>query len=145
MPSHPVAAAVAGFASHFAIDAIPHCNYPLRSIAIGKRANNRRMQLSRGFIFDLLLIGTDACVGLGLSILLFASSSTALTICVGAIAGMLPDALQFAYSLYPHGPLAALQRFHRWVHTKRKLGYVLGASSQIAFVAIVSAIAITLA
>jgi hypothetical protein len=54
-PSEPLFAVVAGFASHFAIDAIPHWDYPLRSISVGKGADNRRLNLSRwGREFDPL-------------------------------------------------------------------------------------------
>jgi hypothetical protein len=34
-------------ASHFAIDAIPHWDYPMRSIAVGKSADNRSLRLNR--------------------------------------------------------------------------------------------------
>jgi hypothetical protein len=44
VPSDPILAAAAGFASHFAIDAIPHWDYPLRSISVGKGADNRRLK-----------------------------------------------------------------------------------------------------
>jgi hypothetical protein len=40
-PSHPVVVIAAGFASHFAIDAIPHWDYPLRSISTGPGAHNQ--------------------------------------------------------------------------------------------------------
>ena len=46
-PSHPALVAVAGFASHFAIDAIPHWDYPLRSISTGQGADNRRLKVDR--------------------------------------------------------------------------------------------------
>jgi type IV secretory pathway TrbD component len=144
IPGHPVLVAVAGFASHFAIDAIPHWDYPLRSISVGKNADNRRLQLSRGALADLLLIGTDAGIGFGLSIWLFATPATVWTICLGAIAAMLPDPLQFVHSLYPYGPLDTLQRFHEWIHTKRKLAWRLGVSSQIAFASAVTALAVAL-
>jgi hypothetical protein len=44
MPSHPMLVAVAGFASHIAIDTIPHWDYRLRSIAVGKGADNRNLR-----------------------------------------------------------------------------------------------------
>jgi hypothetical protein len=44
-PSHPTLAVVAGFASHFAFDAIPHWDYPLRSITVGNGADNRRLSI----------------------------------------------------------------------------------------------------
>jgi hypothetical protein len=50
---------------------------------------------------------------------------------------MLADPLQFVHTLYPHEPLASLQRFHRWMHTKRRLRWPIGVSSQVAFIATV--------
>jgi hypothetical protein len=68
MPSHPVLAVVAGFASHFVIDAIPHWDYPLQSIAIGKGADNRCLRLSQNVVLDLAVIALDACAGLTLAV-----------------------------------------------------------------------------
>jgi hypothetical protein len=55
----------------------------------------------------------------------------------GPIGGILPDPLKFAYTLHPREPLAALERFHNWIHSKRKLDWPFGVSSQIAFVSAV--------
>ena len=141
MPSHPLLATVAGFTSHFAIDAIPHWDYPPRSIAVGKGADNRRLRLSRSVLTDLTVIAVDACAGLALALWLFATPASVCVIALGAIAAMLPDPLQFAHSLFPREPLNTLQRFHAWVHARRKLAWKLGVSSQIAFAAAVSALA----
>jgi hypothetical protein len=65
-------------------------------------------------------------------------------IVLGAVAAMLPDPLQVAYSVYPHEPLKSLQRFHVWIHTKRKLTWPLGASSQALFAAAISVMAMAL-
>jgi len=142
LPSHPVLAVAAGFASHFAIDAIPHWDYPVRSIATGKTADNRKLKMSATLFRDLALIGFDACVGLVLALLLFATSTTAWVIALGAIAGMLPDPLQFVHSVYPHEPLKSLQRFHSWIHSKKKLQWQLGVSSQAGFAALVTVLAL---
>ena len=142
LPSHPVLAVAAGFASHFAIDAIPHWDYPLRSIATGKTADNRKLKMSATLFRDLALIGFDACAGLALALLLFATSTTAWVIALGAIAGMLPDPLQFVHSVYPHEPLKSLQRFHSWIHSKKKLQWQLGVSSQAGFAALVTVLAL---
>ena len=142
LPSHPVLAVAAGFASHFAIDAIPHWDYPLRSIATGKMADNRKLKVSTTLLRDLALIGLDACAGLVLALLLFATSPTAWVIALGAIAGMLPDPLQFVHSVYPHEPLKSLQRFHSWIHSKKKLHWQLGVSSQAGFAALVTVLAL---
>jgi hypothetical protein len=141
MPSHPLLATVAGFASHFAIDAIPHWDYRLQSIAVGKGADNRDLRLSPAVLTDLAVIAVDACAGLALALWLFATPASAWVIVLGAVAAMLPDPLQFVHSVFPREPLNTLQRFHGWIHSKRKLAWRLGISSQMAFAAAVTALA----
>ena len=135
-PSHPVAAFAVGFASHFVIDAIPHWDYPLRSISVARGARNQ-VRLTPALARDVALIGFDAIVGFALAIGIFATPSTIVAVLAGAVGAMLPDPLQFVHTLYPHEPLASLQRFHRWMHTKRQLHWPIGVSSQVAFVAAV--------
>jgi hypothetical protein len=144
LASHPVLAALAGFASHFAIDAIPHWDYPLQSIAVGKGADNRRLHVDRRLILDLILIGADACVGLAFAIWLFATPATAAVVAIGAVAGILPDPLQFVQSVYQREPLNSLQRFHEWIHSKRKLAWRVGVSSQLAFNAAIAGTVVAL-
>ena len=141
-PTHPILVATLSFASHFVIDAIPHWDYPLQSISVKPNANNWALKMNRRLFRDLALIGFDAIGGIALTLLLFASPGTIGVIALGAFAGMLPDALQVVYSLYPREPLKALQQFHLWIHTKRHLTWKLGASSQAAFAATVSAAAL---
>ena len=141
LPSHPAAAAIAGFASHFAIDAIPHWDYPLRSISLGKGANNRRLSFSTATLMDFAIIGFDVCAGLGLALWMFTAEGSFWTIAIGAFTAMLPDALQFAHTLYPRGLLHALQRFHWWIHSKRALTGLFGVGSQLAFAGMIAALA----
>jgi hypothetical protein len=141
-PSHPILVAVLGFTSHFVIDAMPHWDYPLKSISVKPNANNWALKINRRLFRDLALIGFDACIGIVLTLLLFASPSTIGVVALGALAGMLPDALQIVHSLYPREPLGTLQQFHRWIHTKRHLGWKLGASSQAIFAAVVAGAAL---
>jgi hypothetical protein len=143
-PSHPLLAAALGFASHFAIDAIPHWDYPLRSISVKPEAYNVALKIDRTLFLDLSLIGFDACAGLSFALWLFAAADSVGVIALGALAGMLPDALQFLHRLYPHQPLESLQQFHRWIHAKRRLAWRIGASSQALFAATVAVIALTL-
>ncbi|MDD1518446.1 hypothetical protein ACNJYD_12720 [Bradyrhizobium sp. DASA03005] len=138
---HPAAAAIAGFASHFAIDAIPHWDYPLRSISLGKGANNRRLSFSRATLRDFAIIGIDACAGLGLALWMFAAEGSIWIIAIGASTAMLPDALQFVHTLYPRGLLHILQRFHWWIHSKRALTGLFGVGSQLAFAGTVAVLA----
>jgi hypothetical protein len=94
--------------------------------------------LSRPLLRDVALIGFDACAGLALAVGLFATlPATMAVIVLSAVAAMLPDPLQFVHSLHPHEPLATLQRFHGWIHTKRQLDWPIGVSSQILFAAAV--------
>jgi hypothetical protein len=144
LPSHPIFAVLAAFASHFVIDAIPHWDYSLRSIAIGRCANNRGLRLSRGVLIDLTKIAFDACAGLVLALWLFATLASVWVVGLAACAAMLPDPLQFVHSLSPREPLKTLQRFHSWIHSKRKLAWGFGVSSQIAFASAVSALAVAM-
>jgi hypothetical protein len=142
-PTHPIAAIAAGFASHFAIDAIPHWDYPLQSISVAP-GHRDQLKLEKSMLQDVALIAFDACAGLALTVGLLATPATFVVIALGALAAMLPDPLQFVHSLHPHEPLATLQRFHCWVHTKRQLDWPVGASSQIAFAAAVTFAALVL-
>jgi hypothetical protein len=135
LPSHPLLVVAAGFASHFAIDAIPHWDYPL---SVGTGVDNRGLKIDAGLVRDLVFIKADACAGLAVALFIFATATTAWVIALGAIAGMLPDPLRFAHSICPREPLKSLQRFHQWIHSKHKLAWRIGVSSQVAFAAAVS-------
>jgi hypothetical protein len=135
VPSHPAVAFVVGFASHFALDAIPHVNYPIksRSVRIGAP-----MVVDKALLQDALTIGFDGLFGTIVALFLFSSSTSFLAILMGAVGAMLPDPLKFLHTRWPREPLRTLQRFHRWAHTKKqRQGAILGVASQAAFVAFV--------
>jgi hypothetical protein len=137
---------VAGVASHFVIDSTPHWDYPLKSISLGRGARNDGL-FTAAHIRDLAVLGFDAFVGLALAVGIFGSGPNLVAVLAGAIGGMIPNPLQFAYTLYPRELLATFQRFHGWVHSKHKLDWPLGVSSQVTFAAAVigAAIAVRLA
>jgi len=143
IPDHPLGAFLAGVASHFAIDAIPHWDYPLRSMFRGAD-RGAALPRDRGLVIDFGLIALDGFVGLALAVWLFATPATMLTIMMGIFGGMLPDPLQFAHRLYPHEPLRSLQHFHSWIHSKTKLGWRLGVTTQAAFALVVALVVKTL-
>ena len=143
MPSHPVAAFAGGFASHFVIDSIPHWDYSLKSISTGLGARND-LSVNSARVHDLALIGADALAGLIIAIGIFGTEASLVAVLAGAMGAILPDPLQFVYSVYPGEPLATLQRFHIWIHSKRKLDWPLGVSSQIGFACAVVGFAIAL-
>jgi hypothetical protein len=136
MPGHPVLAFVVGAASHYLIDALPHVDYPLRSISV-RRSAPSAFTLNWLLVLDFGLLALDACLGLAIVLWLYASPGAAVAVLAGALGGMLPDPLQLLHKLYPREPLKSLQRFHAWSHTKRKLRWPLGVASQLSFVALV--------
>jgi hypothetical protein len=79
-----------------------------------------------------------ALLGILGALLLFASSDGLWSILLGAFGAMLPDPLHTIHAHFPHEPLRTLQRFHRWIHTDKRIkeDIVVGVGSQIAFVAV---------
>jgi hypothetical protein len=136
MPGHPVLAFAIGVASHFAIDAIPHVDYPLRSISV-RRSAPSAFTFNWVLLQDLALLALDACAGLAIVLWLYASPGATAAVLAGALGGMLPDPLQLLSKMYPREPLRSLQRFHIWIHAKRRLSWPLGVTAQLSFVALV--------
>jgi hypothetical protein len=135
IPAHPFLAIAAAFASHFVLDAIPHWDYPIRSDSVNPNVAGA-MKYDGALLADMLTIGTDALLGIGLALLLLARPSDLAIVFCGAIAAILPDAFQFAYIRFPREPLISLQRFHSWIHASRSLRArpLLGVSAQIGLV-----------
>jgi hypothetical protein len=142
-PSHPGVAFAAGFASHFALDAIPHADYPIRSASVDPKIC-APLRFDRALLLDAITIGADGMLGLVCAFLLFASAANQWAILLGAIGAMLPDALQFLYARFPHEPLKTLQRFHRWAHTTVDIKdrVVLAVGSQALLVVAFSAMSV---
>jgi hypothetical protein len=79
----------------------------------------------------------DASVGLATGLWIYATPMAETSVVLGVLGAMLPDPLQLAHRLYPREPLRTLQRFHIWIHTKRKLTWPIGIISQLTFIALV--------
>jgi hypothetical protein len=135
VPSHPAAAFALGFASHFALDAIPHWDYPIRSASVDPKIN-APLRFDRALFQDALTIGADGLVGIMLALFLFASAQTQSVVLLGALGAILPDPLQFLHARWPHEPLRTLQRLHKWAHTQRQIKdrVCLGIVSQLSLV-----------
>jgi hypothetical protein len=141
-PSNPTAAFIAAFLSHFVMDAIPHWNYKLLSHKKNPSDPlNGDMVMGKKFIIDISKIFLDFSSGIILSLLLFKHQSDyqASILILGALGGMLPDALQFAYWKLKIEPFRSLQKLHRWVHTKHEIinHPIFGVISQAAIIAII--------
>lgn len=122
---HPIIQFFFAFISHFLLDAIPHGHYPISSARTDpKNPFYVDMPLNKKSLPDFFKIGLDLLIGLGLAFFVLGrlNGSSYLTLGIGAIGGILPDALQFLYWKIHAKPLAALQKFHLEVmHTKNLL------------------------
>ncbi len=120
IPAHPVLAFLTGFASHFVLDSVPHWDYHLRSHQRDLVSSlNDDIIIGRDFLRDLFKIGLDLLMALLLVILIsrINHNPSLLIISLGAIGGVLPDFLQFAYFKLRWPILTWLQRFHQFTHT----------------------------
>jgi len=97
MPAHPMLAFVLGVVSHFAIDAIPHVDYPLYSITVKRGAP--ALTLNWLLVQDIGFITLDACLGLAIELWLYASPGTTTAVLAGVFGAMLPDPLQLLQKL----------------------------------------------
>lgn len=139
LPNHPYLAAGLAFSSHFILDAFPHWDYPLlsyRENTHNKMESNFHAQ-GNGFVMDLFKTGLDALLGLTIVWLWLASgSANRWPIIAAALAGILPDPLQFLYDKIRREPLVSLQKFHIWIHTNHRMKNLrfLSFFSQILFI-----------
>jgi hypothetical protein len=142
LPSHPTIAFVLGFGSHFVLDAIPHWDYAISSASVNPKIG-APVTFDRALLRDVVVIGSDGLLGILGALLLFASSDGLWSILLGAFGAMLPDPLHTIHAHFPHEPLRSLQRFHRWIHTDKRIkkDLILGVGSQIALVAVVVGLA----
>ena len=148
-PQHPVVAFCFAFASHFVFDAIPHWHYPVASIHHDREnPMNNDMVIGTQFVGDLAKIACDALLGIAISLVAFGLlvHIPLPLILLGAVGGIVPDTLQFAYWKFRHEPIKSLQRLHVWVHAKTTLDQrpFIGIASQvgIALLAIVAGLLI---
>ena len=135
MTSNPYLGFLAGFVSHFILDAVPHWDYTLKSRAYNpKNRLDVDMKIGSNFVRDLFLIGLDFCLGFTIAITYFYLTATpfGLVALLGGIGAVFPDFLQFVYFKFKTGPLLSLQRFHVWIHSKISLNNrpTLGIISQ---------------
>jgi hypothetical protein len=137
IPTYPVLGLCLAFASHYLLDAIPHLDYPIRSASLIPKSA-APMKFDTALMADAITIGADAALGVALALLLFAARGSVALVVWGALAAILPDVLQFAYTRFPHEPLASLQSFHRWAHISKGMKQpILGIVSQVIFLVVI--------
>jgi hypothetical protein len=125
VPTHPVTAFFLGFASHLALDAIPHKDYKLISVEYGP---DKKIQLA-DTIFkkfrlmrDILLVSFDAIMGFCLAFLFFFNPDYPLIFFLGAVGSLIPDFLTFLYLIIKHRELDTFFKLHvSIIHSKMVL------------------------
>lgn len=124
-PLAPVGAFVLAVTSHYLIDMIPHWDWPLQSIENRTEDYRDGRVSNRGAVLnDVSIAVWDMSIGaLGVAFAAaLAGASFPLVILLAAmIGGVLPDALQLVYYMYKKQPMASLQEFHAFVHTKTRI------------------------
>lgn len=137
-PSHPVIAFFAGFFSHFILDAIPHWDYHQSLSILAKVEKKEKSRLS---IRDLLFTGTDAILGILVTLLIWHPANFAQLeiLALGVIGGLLPDLLTFMYLCFPYQPMILIKKFHTFIHAKHELKNVpIGIFLQIVLIVCVT-------
>ncbi len=150
-PANPVLAFAAGFASHLAIDSLPHWDYAILS---KQKVESNRLHddidiLNPRFIIDLMRIGSDAVLGTVLAIFIFNVWLFHLPlwfVVMGAWAGILPDPLQFVYWKTRLALMTPLQRFHIWVQKGKSIHppFYIGILYQALLVLVVLAVLVSI-
>jgi hypothetical protein len=118
VPGEPLLGFALGFASHFALDSIPHwAEGPalLRSIVKTKQnVLNTHIKGGMNLVHDMAVVSADALLGIGgaVLILFYFFHVPLYIVLLGAIAGQTPDGLQFIYWQTRTRMMDGLQIFH---------------------------------
>ncbi len=119
-PEKSLLAFSVAFTSHFLLDAIPHWDYRLRSEAEDHTFGSK-ITFDKDLLVDGLKVGSDLLVGFLTLIIIFNNSQPIYIIILGALGGVFPDPLQFVHNAwFKREPLTTIQRFHIWIHDKKR-------------------------
>lgn len=122
----PTLGFLVALASHYLSDAIPHWDYPLKSIDDGQNADKKTWSHNpKSLLVDFSRTAVDGLIGITISLVIlwpttFYDFFSLFLIILGSI---LPDFLQGLYFIKHTRFLKPLQRLHDSVHTKIKLGH----------------------
>lgn len=124
---NPAAAFAVGLASHYVVDAIPHWDWPLKSLE--KKPEEGHFASSVNFSFgaisiDMLRLAMDTSMGiiaLAAVYMIAGGSWSLVALVAAAFGGVLPDGLQFLFFASRSRALAYHQHFHDLIHTEIKI------------------------
>lgn len=162
--ANPAQAFVVGCLSHYILDSIVHWDYKLRAFSPesdSSSADNlsstndsssvggspfieKKVRFNKFLFGDIAKVLFDALLGFLIVFLIVSGVADRLVgddmvlLLSGAVGGVLPDFLQFLYGIWKTRFLRALQKFHHFMHAKKKLNDrpALGIPLQICVIAI---------
>jgi hypothetical protein len=117
VPQHPILGFTLGFLSHFLLDSFPHYDYDLASSKPSEEIEKRDIVVGKNLFADLVPLGLDCLGGFIVAAAIFSGGSIFVAI-LGAIGGVLPDALQFVYMKTHSRFLLPLQKLHAAIQRK---------------------------
>ncbi len=121
----PLLAFFSGVLSHYAMDAIPHWEYDLKSIFRDEKTGKKGVRIGAEFFMDIFSATLDLVAGIVLTFLIFRNANEGadsyISLVAGIIGGIFPDGLQFLHLFIKDEPLATHQKFHNVVHAKLRL------------------------
>ena len=144
IPNHPVAGFILGFASHLALDAIPHKDYELISLESDPAKKEKKIDIIFNkfrLLRDVFFVSLDALVGFCLAFMFFFNPSHPWIFFIGAFVALIPDGLTFLYLLFRHKALGHFFDFHTdFIHYKIHMNQAWGVILQFFTIAILIAI-----
>lgn len=122
VPENPELGFLLAYASHYALDMIPHRDYDIDGFFDEKEKTFRSVLTSARSALKLVMIGSDFFIGAGICILLFVRNRESLIATLAGIAGgVLPDFLQLVYYTFKKHPWTGFQKIHDFFHAKDKM------------------------
>lgn len=123
LKTNPIISFFTGMASHFVLDAIPHSDYPLRSLDKAQSAiQSNGLKKDGSLAHDLVVNGLDGIIGFLVLIFLTYSTPYFWGVLASAIGACVPDGLQFISFLFPKVKiLNDFRTFHDRIHIKEKI------------------------
>ena len=122
IPENPELGFALAYASHYAIDMIPHRDYDIDHFFDKEKKTFKSVFKNAKARFNLLVVGLDFLIGVGICFLLFVRNRQSLILTlVGIVGGVLPDVLQFIYYTFKKQPWIFFQKIHDIFHNQDKM------------------------
>jgi hypothetical protein len=121
-PSHPAIGFGLAFASHYALDLIPHYDYDLDGFIDSEKKTVQSIFHEAKARLRVLLVGCDFLFALVVCFFIFVRDEKSLYLTLlGVVAGVLPDVFQFFYLKWKREPWIFFQNIHDAIHHPDKM------------------------